>query len=325
MGTTYHVTHDSPRTVTQAEIDALLIEINLSVSTYIDSSVISQINKPADDVELITLLKNGKPATCQRIYLPVDNHFITIFKNAENIWRQSDGYFDPTVMPLVNYWGFGYTAKDAISKVDSSKISKLLSTVGLEQVQLEADDNFMTLLKPASLELDFSAIAKGYAVDKVLELIASSGAENIFVEIGGEVSTLGHNASGKPWRIGLNKPAPKAALNEISEIVNLSDIAMASSGNYRNYHTVGNKKYGHQINPKSGYPEQNELLGVSIISESCMEADAVATACMIMGMDRAIRYVKDRLHLEGCFFYSDDKGDITYTATKGFDLMILSN
>ncbi len=322
MGTTYHVTHDSPQSGLQKKIDALLFAINQSVSTYIDTSVISKMNNPQEIQQSVSVLRNSQLVKLQRISLPSDIHFKRNYEKAQHIWRQTDGYFDPTIMPLVNYWGFGYTPKNAVSQVDSFKIKKLLTTVGLERIQIESDNDSMTILKPESLELDFSAIAKGYAVDEIIKLLKSNGAQNSFVDIGGEVSTTGMNPNGQPWRIGLNKPVPEAAINEISEIINLTNTSMASSGNYRNFHTIGDRKYGHQLNPKTGYPEQNELLGVSIITNSCMEADAVATACMVMGMERAIMYVNERMHLEGCFFTSDENGQIVYTATKGFKPLI---
>ena len=325
MGTYYKVTHDAPSNEIQSSIDSLLLAINQSVSTYIDTSVISKINSPGNKVEQVSVLYNGKYIKQQRISMPADIHFFQNFEKAQQIWRQTDGYFDPTVMPLVNYWGFGYTPKAAVSRADSSRINQILTTIGLEQIQIESNSDDMTILKPSSLELDFSAIAKGYAVDQIAKLLTAKGAQNSFVDIGGEVSAVGINPSGKPWRIGLNKPVPEAALNEISEIVSLTNKSMASSGNYRNFHTIGNRKYGHQINPKTGYPEENELLGVSIITNKCMEADAVATACMIMGLEKAMTYVEERLHLEGCFFTSNEKGDIIHTATKGFEELIESH
>lgn len=321
MGTSYHITYKADTTsIPQEQIDSILVAINQSVSTYIDDSTISQLNKPSTP-ERIDVLENGKMAYMQRVVLPADPHFLANHKKSLDIWRESSGHFDPTVMPLVNYWGFGYTSKKPVTQTDSSKVKSLLDLVGLGKITLEHDNNTMTIIKPPGSEIDYSAIAKGYAVDQLGEHFENNNIHDYFVEIGGEVLARGKNPKGEFWRVGLNKPVSEATPTDILEIIALDNMSLASSGNYRIYHVVDNKKYGHEINPLTGYPEQNEILGVSILSESCMEADAVATACMIMGLESAITFVEERLHLEGCFFYSDENGEIVYKATPGFQIL----
>ena len=320
MGTTYAITYDhSMASIPKRAIDSLLTEINLSVSTYIDTSTISRINRPGTAAEKISILENGKKATQERIRIPADTHFIENYKVALDIWRQSDGFFDATVMPLVNYWGFGYTPKEPVTKTDTAKVNAIMNKVGMEKITLTDNASEMVIIKPSETELDFSALAKGYAVDAITTFISDRGVHNILVEIGGEISATGTNPQGQPWRVGLNKPKPEASLTEVTEIITLSDISLASSGNYRNFHEVDGKKYGHEINPKSGYPQETDVLGVSILAPTCMEADAVSTACMIMGLESSLTFLEDRQHLEGCLFTSDAQGHIVSHTTTGFD------
>ena len=326
MGTTYNITFStSDKPIKKEAIDSILIAINLSVSTYIDTSTISRINRQSSLHKHVEILVDGKLKSNARISLPNDPHFIKIYKAAEHIWRQSDGCFDPTVMPLVNYWGFGYTPKNPVTDTDKVKVAALLKSVGLEKISLEHNDREMILVKPADAQLDFSAIAKGYAVDELAAYLSGLGSTDMLVEIGGEMIAKGVNPDGNPWRVGLNKPVIKAAQNEVSEIVQVHNKALASSGNYRIYHTVGDKRYGHELNPKTGFPEQNEVLAVSVTAPTCMEADAVATALMVMGLNRGKIYIEDRPQLEACFFLSNDDGEILSEVTRGFAEMLSEN
>ena len=319
MGTTYSVTfHDPENVIVQSQIDSALVEINLSLSTYIDSSTVSKINNGNKYGEKVTLLVDSQYKESIRTTLPHDMHFITNFEKAGEIYRNSDGYFDPTVMPLVNYWGFGYDPKVPVTEVDSSRIKSILKTIGFEKFTLEHDSKEMVIIKPKGAELDFSAIAKGYAVDYLGKLLASANIVNYMVEIGGEVVAAGKSPSAQPWKVGLNTPKEDASLTDFSGIVQLQNIALASSGNYRIFHKVNGKKYGHELNPKTGFPKNSEVLGVSVIAPTCMEADAVATACMVLDLKSAYKYISDYQQLEACFFTSNSEGKIISKITPGF-------
>ncbi len=319
MGTTYSVTfYDPENAIVQSQIDSALIEINLSLSTYIDSSTISKINNGIKYGEKVTLLVDSQYKEYIRTTLPHDIHFITNFEKAGEIFRNSDGYFDPTVMPLVNYWGFGYDPKVPVTEVDSSRIKNILKTIGFEKLNLEYDSKEMVIIKLEGAELDFSAIAKGYGVDYIGKLLASANIVNYMVEIGGEVVAAGESPSAQPWKVGLNTPKEEASLTDFSGIVLLQNQALASSGNYRIFHDVNGKKYGHELNPKTGFPQNSEVLGVSVIAPTCMEADAIATACMILDLKSAYKYITDYQQLEACFFTSNSEGKIISKITPGF-------
>jgi len=307
MGTTYNITYEPyKKLISKATIDSILRDINLSVSTYIDSSTISKINNSSKYGRKAEILINGKIHKSDKVITKMDQHFLTNYKAANRIYLDTDGSFDPTVMPLVNYWGFGYKPKKPVTKVDSQKVSSILKLVG------------MTCVKPVGVELDFSAIAKGYAVDYLAMYLRSQGVENLMVEIGGEVYAQGHNATTTPWTIGLNTPDSESTLQDFMNLVHLKKMSVASSGNYRIFHIVNGKKYSHEINPKSGYPERNELLQVSVLARNCMEADAVATALMIMGKKKGMAYIESKPGMEAVFFYGDKEGGIAQTESSGF-------
>lgn len=326
MGTTYNISYrPGPSSIAKDAIDSILVEINLSLSTYIDSSTISKVNNADQYGEKVTLLENGKEKSFEKITLARDEHFILNYNKAEQIFLESDGAFDPTVMPFVNYWGFGYDPKKPRTDSDKSKVNLMLKYVGLEKFNLEANDNAMVIIKPVNAEIDFSAIAKGYAVDYISNYLTENEVTNSMVEIGGEVYAKGLNKQGLPWKIGLNTPKETAALNDYSSVINLDGRGLASSGNYRNFHVVDGKKYGHEINPKTGYPEKNNLLAVSVLAPTCMEADAVATALMIMGHEKARVYIDDYQQLEACYFTSDEKGNIIQSMSKNFHEALIAN
>jgi len=319
MGTRYNIIFE-PHTdlVTQAELDSLLIDINLAVSTYIDNSIISKINRSEQYGEKIEIIQNGAYVTTHKLKLPTNPHFISNFKTAQYIYLKTDGYFDPTVMPLVNYWGFGYSPKVAVTQVDSNKVSQLLSQVGLDKFTLEVSANEMICIKPADAQLDFSANAKGYAVDYLSNYLKDKGVVNLMVEIGGEVYAEGLSPSGRRWVIGINTPDIKSTVRDFSNYISLNQYALASSGNYRNYHEVDGKQYGHELNPFTGYPERNDLLGVSVIAPTCADADAYATAMMVMGRTKARKFAEQKLELEALLFYTNEQGELDFDHTSGY-------
>ncbi len=316
MGTTYSVIMDSDL-ISKAIIDSLLVDINLSVSTYIPESTISRFNNDSIYGTTVEVIRNGKFASQHKVVLDNDEHFLTNYNKAKEIYMQTDGYFDPTVMPLVNYWGFGITEKKAITVADSMRITALQERVGLDRISFSGGKEDMTFVKPSGTQLDFSAIAKGYAVDYIAKHLSDNGLTNYMVEIGGEVYAQGSNPRGVTWTLGINTPNEMAALNDFSAKVSIDSVGLASSGNYRNYHIHNGVKYGHEINPNTGYPEKNNLLGVSVIAPSCMEADAVATALMIMGLDKGMKYINDYLQLEAAFFYGNNEGGISQVNSSG--------
>ncbi|MDG2450624.1 MAG: FAD:protein FMN transferase, partial [Saprospiraceae bacterium] len=218
-------------------------------------------------------------------------------------------------MPLINYWGFGYTEKKARSEIDSTAVEKMMKGVGLDKII----DSESFLYKPIpSSQLDFIAIAKGYAVDALAESLEEKGCKNYLVEVGREVYAKGLNVSGQKWKVGISTPSSEAAIDDISRVVELTDSGVASSGNYRNFYIVDGKKYGHTIDPHTGYPSLNDLLGTTVISKSCMRSDAYATAFLAMGLERASILVEELDEVEACFFYSNQEGTIIKKYSNGF-------
>jgi len=299
FGTTYHIIYENDKDVHDA-IRGKMNEFNLSLSTYDSTSVISKINRN-EDVEL-------------------DDYFITVFNKAVEISGKTNGAFDITVAPLVNAWGFGFSKRDSIS---SELIDSLLQFVGMDHVHISGEK--VVKVNPGVM-LDASAIAKGYGVDVIADYLESIRVINYLVEIGGEIRVRGHNMRGISWHVGIDKPIddPKVLHRELQEIIEITDGALASSGNYRNFYIKAGKKYAHTIDPKTGYPIQHELLSTSVIASDCMTADAYATAFMVLGLKRAKEIVEKTPNLEAYFIYrGEDSDTLSVLYTVGFGKLIV--
>ena len=283
FGTLYTITYEHNEDLHPQIIEALQA-VDASLSPFNKKSIISHINNN------------------ECFY--VDTLFAEVFRNAEIIYTESHGAFDPTVAPLVNAWGFGFKQSGNIT---SYTIDSLQSLVGLHHVTLK--DGFITKNDPRIM-LDFSAIAKGYGSDRVAHVLDSCGIQNYMVEIGGEIVIKGHNKKGKPWGIGINKPIDDSLSTnqELQTVLRLTDCAIATSGNYRNYYYKDGIKYAHTIDPRTGYPVQHSLLSATVIADNCMRADALATAFMVLGADSAIAYCERHPEIEGYFIIAADSG-----------------
>lgn len=309
FGTTYTVIYNSDKDFAP-EIDTLFVSINAQVNNYLPNSLITQFN---NNEELS--IPNGVPT-----------HFETNYFRAKDIYVKTDSLFDPTVMPLVSYWGFG-KEKRPVEKADDAKIQEMLEFVGFNKTWMETNkgEEVVDIYKKADkrLQLDFSALAKGYAVDAIGKLIESKGVTNYMVEIGGETINKGVNAKGNVWTIGINTPDANADPNsDFQAIIQLKDKAIATSGNYRNYYEVNGKRYAHTINPKTGYSEMNNLLSASVVMNDCMSADAFATGFMAMGFEKAFELAEKEADIEALFIY-DDNGEMKVKYTSGMEKYIL--
>lgn len=303
MGTTWQAVYAADEGVppdAPQQIQALLDEINQTLSTYIDTSLISRINRSSDP----------------EAWHAVDAHFATVFTRARLVYAETGGAFNPAVGPLVEAWGFG--AESPENPPDAETVRILLDRVRFDAFEFRPSPPSVRKTLPGA-ELDFSAIAKGYAVDAVAGLVESWGATDYFIEIGGEVRTRGEHPSGRPWRIGIERPASDAlASAEIQNVLNVSDSALATSGNYRNYTLVDGRRAGHILNPATGYPEETSLLSVSVLAEDTMTADAYATAFMVMGLDEALQFVEAHSGLEAYFISSLPGDGLLETRSSGF-------
>jgi thiamine biosynthesis lipoprotein len=298
MGTTLSIAYlDSTEIDFSAELSDLLMDINNAVSTYIKTSEISTFNHEKDS-----------------LYVDNKGHFARNYVLAKQIYQQTDGWFNPCVMPLVNYWGFGYTAKKMVEETDASAVRDLVQLVQFDSIQVQniEDKQLLFTKKIKGLELDFSAIAKGDAVDQVGLLLKSLGINNYFVEIGGEIRARGMTLNGFNWRTGIRSPKEGSSTKELQVAVQLPNLSLATSGNYENYYEDKNTgmKYAHTINPKTGYPEKNQLLSASVFAENCATADAFATAFMAMGLDKAFALANELPELEAYFIYSAADGTL---------------
>ena len=285
FGTTYHVTYQCDSDLTQS-IKAALSEVDASLSPFNEHSIISAVNE-------------NRP-------VKINDIFREVFSMAMNISRETDGAFDITVAPLVNAWGFGFKHGSMPSK---QQVDSLMQIVGYQKIRLT---DGMVLKQDPRIMLDCSAIAKGYGTDCVARLLRSRGVHNFMVEIGGEVVTSGVNPDRLPWRIGVTKPTEDSLNvgNELQTILNVTDKAMATSGNYRNFYYKGGKKYAHTIDPNTGYPVQHSILSATVLAKSCAMADAYATSFMVMGMERAQKVLEHHPELMAYFIYSDENGEI---------------
>lgn len=298
FGTTYRMVYES-REDHHLAIKELLKDFNSSLSTYDSLSVISRVNNNDSTVR-------------------ADAYFRTLMETGRRVTLETNGAFDMTVAPLVNAWGFGFKNRSIISQ---EFIDSLLLLVGMDQIWLEGDQ---VVKKQAGVMVDGAAIAKGYGVDVVAGYLAQQGISNYLVEIGGEVVTDGINARGVAWRVGVDEPVDDqtVAHREFKMIIEVSGLALATSGNYRNFYIEGGKKYAHTIDPRTGYPVEHSLLSASIIAPTCMEADAYATACMVMGLEASKELIGRLPNIEACFIYHAEDGDQVYL-TDGFEALVV--
>ena len=285
FGTTYHL---EARSETQA-LDARALQravedrlhtIDAQMSTWKAESDVSLFNRADADQ-----------------WVPVSDETVAVIRLAQSIHKRSNGAFDITVGPVLKLWNFGPAAGGAFQVPDERRIATALARVGSQHLLTERNPPRLKK-RIAQVEVDLSAIAKGYAVDAVCETLGLAGADHYLVEIGGEVRTRGVNASGSPWRIGIESPTPHQ--RGVASVVALRDEAMATSGDYRNFFERDGRRYAHTIDPTTGQPVSSNVTSVTVFAQTCAEADAYATALMAMG-DDAIEWA-NRNGIEALFF-----------------------
>ncbi len=293
FGTYYHITYNSSKDL-QQQIDSVLTAVDNSLSTFNQNSTLSKINSNRS--------------------METDPMLRYVFTLAKEVSRNTYGAFDITVAPLVNAWGFGFKNKE---NVTDSLIQEIRKHVGFTRVRLEND---LMVKADSAMMLDFSAIAKGYGVDAVGICLEQCGVHDYMVEIGGEIRLRGQNPKGENWNIGIVKPDPDpTGTNEqLEEVLNITDIAMATSGNYRNFYVEGNKRYAHTIDPRTGYPAQHSLLSATVLADNCAVADAYATAFMVLGIEKAKEVLDKHPELKAYMIYTDQNGNYDTWHTNNF-------
>lgn len=270
FGTYYNIRYEGTTDLQEA-IQQRLKEFDYSLSMFNPESVISRVNRNEQ--------------------VPVDSLFSAMFAEAQQISLLSGGAFDITVAPLVHAWGFGKKNNDPKLKAQAINIDSIKTFVGYDKVQLK---ELYLHKSDKRITLDASAIAKGYACDVIANLLRKNGCENLLVDIGGEVVIQGINDRGKAWRVGISKPKIDATgmEKELQEVIESTQLCMATSGNYLQYYFVDGQRRSHTIDPRSGRPVEHSLLSATVVASSCMRADALATACMVLGADNALQMIE---------------------------------
>ena len=301
LGTSFKIVYSSDNSLDNIEelTDSIFFEINKSLSTYLISSDISKINDGIDSIK-------------------VDSHFVNVFNQSKIIWESSNGFFDPTIGLLVNAYGLGPNSKpNRLLDLDS-----LINLTGFENVSLVNDRVVKT---KNGILLDFNAIAKGYCVDVISNMLIHNQITNHLIEIGGEMYASGLNGvTNTPWRVGITDPLNPDPTSYKLRIA-LKDKALASSGNYRKFliDSLTGKKIVHTVNPKNGNAYSTNVLGTSVLADNCMSADGYATAFMAMPLEESMTIIDSLLNIEVMIVYFDEQNEVKTYFTKNFKNLIL--
>jgi thiamine biosynthesis lipoprotein len=296
QGTTYNIRYygGSDSLAIFRQIDSVFLLMNQTASLYDSGSMINRVNNNED--------------------IEVNAIFATLTARSLEIAAETGGAFDPTVGPLVRAWGF-YRKKGM--DLPAGAVDSLRRLTGFQQVTMEGN---RVVRKFPEIRLDFNAIAQGFTVDLVAGLFEKHGVTSYLVEIGGEVRAAGTKAGDVPWIVGIERPSENDSAEQVvQQRISLNGMSAATSGNYRKFFIRGGRKYSHTIDPATGYPVQHNLLSVTVIAGDCMTADAYATACMVMGVERSLVFLKAHPGTEAYFIYHDASGNMAFASTPGFD------
>ena len=311
QGTTWSIAYyDIRERNLKPEVDSILQAIDLSISTYLPNSVIDRWN--ASDSGIM-----------------VDRLFIEVLIESWRSFQASDGAFDPTVKPLVSLWGFGPEKFENPGAVEEAEIDRLKKFVGFDTLRVQSKGRVLELSELAGfkrfpdsvflwkpereIELDFNAIGQGWSVDKVAELFRDSEIEVFFIEIGGEIVVGKPKPGGELWRFGIDKPESDLENRSLQAIISLRNRAIATSGSYRKFYERDGVKYAHTIDPRSGKPVQHNLLSATVLGSSAAEADAMATAFMVLGKDSTLNLLKEKTYLSNYVYLIYDSAGISKT------------
>lgn len=300
QGTTYHITYYAPDSlVEQKQIDSILNKIDSSLSLYKLYSLISQFNFSEKGIE-------------------IDGHFQTVLKKSVEVYQTTSGLFDITVQPLVEAWGFGVKKVDTLPS--DAVVANLKNCIGTDLLEINHDS---LLKKKSCVHIDMNGIAQGYSVDVLADFLETRGILNYVVELGGELRIKGKNLSGEKMKIGIESPPKEEFETEsLENILSVDEGAVTTSGSYRKYYESKGKKITHLVNPLTGYPVQNELISVTVYAKDAITADAYDNALMLMGLNKALQFVKNRSDIEAYFIYKKADGTIADTASRGFYTML---
>jgi len=307
MGTTFQINYVSTdglaaTTVLKVGVDSVLSEVNRQMSTYISDSEISRFNR-SESTEPISVSKE----------------FYYVVNRALYWSRKNNGAFDITVFPLLYLWGFGPGQTGMPDQFpDSSSIKKRLSHVGYEKIRTE--ESSIVKLDPY-ISIDLNAIAKGFGVDAVFDYLKSQNISDMMIEIGGEVRVKGQNSQGKLWAIAIERPKLSADANEgFDWVIDLDNQAMATSGDYRSYFEMDGNIYSHEIDPRTGYPSRTGVASATVIAPNCTDADALATALMLMPITDGLKLVESIPKTEAFIIIRQPEDRFTYRQSSGINV-----
>ena len=299
QGSYYAVTYyDAENRNFQPEIDSIFHAVDMSVNLWVDSSIISKVNRNED----VTL----------------DSIFLDNFRIAMETARLSDGYFDPTISPIVAAWGFSYKSGDSITP---QLIDSLKQLVDYRKIRIE---NGMVVKENPEMKLDFNAIAQGYTSDLIAAFLESRGIKNYLVDTGGEIMARGSKPNGQPWIVGIEKPAENWDSEQVVQTrITLRDKGLVTSGSTRKYTERNGRRYSHCIDPKTGYPVEHNVLSATVLAENSVWADALASICMVMGMEKSLPLIESIDGVEAYYIFVNEQNELETFATEGFRELII--
>ena len=299
QGSYYAVTYfDEENRNFQPEIDSIFHAVDMSVNLWVDSSIISKVNRNED----VTL----------------DSIFIDNFNIAQEAARLSDGYFDPTISPIVAAWGFSYKSGDSITP---QLIDSLKQLVNYRKICIE---NGKVIKENPDMKLDFNAIAQGYTSDMIAAFLESRGINNYLVDTGGEIMARGSKPNGQPWIVGIEKPAENWDSEQVVQTrIALRDKGLVTSGSTRKYVERNGRRYSHCIDPKTGYPVEHNVLSATVLAENSVWADALASICMVMGMEKSLPLIESMDGVEAYYIFVNEQNELETFATEGFRELLI--
>ena len=297
QGSYYAITYyDEQERNFQHEIDSIFHAMDVSVNLWVDTSVISKVNRNED----VTL----------------DSIFVDNFRIAQEAAALSGGYFDPTISPIVAAWGFSYKHGDSITP---QLIDSLKQLVDYRKVRIE---NGMVVKENPAMTLDFNAIAQGYTSDLIASFLDSRGIKSYLVDTGGEIMARGTKPNGQPWIVGIEKPADNWDSEQVVHTrIALRDKGLVTSGSTRKYVERDGKRYSHCIDPNTGYPVEHQVLSVTVMANNSVWADALASICMVMGMEKSLPLIENMGDVEAYYIYVNENNELETFATEGFSVI----
>ena len=299
QGSYYAVTYyDEQNRNFQREIDSIFHAVDMSVNLWVDSSIISKVNRNEE--------------------VALDSIFIDNFNIAQEAARLSDGYFDPTISPIVAAWGFSYKSGDSLTP---QLIASLKQLVDYRKIRIE---NGKVVKENPNMKLDFNAIAQGYTSDLIAAFLESQSIKNYLVDTGGEIMARGSKPNGQPWIVGIEKPAKNWDSEQVVQTrITLRDKGLVTSGSTRKYVERNGRRYSHCIDPKTGYPVEHNVLSATVMAENSVWADALASICMVMGMEKSLPLIESMDGVEAYYIFVNEQNELETFATEGFRELLI--